>query len=178
MAAKPPRQRLPFEPAKSSKKPRVKSDSAADSSASNSPASNSPASKQKTQTSPRPPKQNSRPEDRAIPEVVSRRMIARIATFSGVPLFMGMGSFVGSYLVIKNELFPLPSSAVLLVSLGCFGLSVLGVTYGVLSASWEPENSGSWLGLPEFRINLGRTWESIREARQLAKAKRERDRNR
>ncbi|MGF1494594.1 MAG: PAM68 family protein [Microcoleaceae cyanobacterium] len=115
------------------------------------------------------------PDERAIPEVVSQRMIQRIAICSGVPLFMAMGTFVGSYFVVMNDLFPLPNTAVLLTSLGWFGLSVVGVSYGVLSSSWDEEIEGSRLGIPEFRLNLGRTWASIKEARQIAKEKRQKE---
>jgi hypothetical protein len=44
----------------------------------------------------------------------------------------------------------------LLVTLGCFGLGVLGLTYGVLSASWDEDRPGDWLGIAEFQVNFGR----------------------
>ena len=60
----------------------------------------------------------------------------------------------------------LPPIAVLLVNMGLFGLGVLGITYGVLSASWDEERVGSWLGLGEFSTNWGRMVEVWRETRQ------------
>jgi Photosynthesis affected mutant 68 len=92
----------------------------------------------------------------AIPEAVSRRMVRRIALFSGIPTALGMSTFIASYLVVSNGWFELPSYAVLLVSLGWFGLGVVGVSYGLLSASWDEETTGSRLGWSEFRMNLGR----------------------
>jgi hypothetical protein len=50
--------------------------------------------------------------------------------------------------------------------MGFFGLGVLGITYGVLSASWEEDRVGNWLGLGEFGTNWGRMVEVWRETRQ------------
>jgi Photosynthesis affected mutant 68 len=113
-----------------------------------------------------------RSADSGIPEVVSRRMMRRMAVFSGVPTALGMLTFVVSYLVVTNDLVALPTYAVLLVSLGWFGLGVLGLTYGVLSASWEEEGSGTRLGIAEFKTNLGRTTAAWRENSENAKAAR------
>jgi hypothetical protein len=103
-----------------------------------------------------------------IPEVVSQRMSRRMAWFSGVPMLMGMGTFIVSYFIVKKDLFPLPTTAVLLVSLGFFGLSVGGLSYGVFSASWDEERDGSWLGLEDFKLNVGRAASSWKSARAEA----------
>ncbi|MCF3606526.1 PAM68 family protein [Planktothrix agardhii 1033] len=50
--------------------------------------------------------------------------------------------------------------------MGCFGLSVLGLSYGVLSASWDEEAPGSILGWQEFKLNLGRMQDGWKAARQ------------
>ena len=100
----------------------------------------------------------------AIPDAVSKRMAKRMAIFCGVPSFLAIATFVVSYYIVSHHLMDLPTSAVLLVSLGFFGLGVLGLSYGLFSASWEDE-PGSLLGASEFRINLGRTiaaWRSQR----------------
>jgi hypothetical protein len=102
----------------------------------------------------------------AIPEVVSKRMVRRIALFSGIPSLMGMLTFVISYIVVSQHYLKLPSVVVLLVSLGFFGLGVLGLSYGALSASWDEDRVGTWLGWSEFKVNFERTIASWREARQ------------
>ena len=108
-----------------------------------------------------------------IPKAVSRRMVGRMAVFSGIPTALGMLTFVASYLVVINDLVALPTYAVLLVSLGWFGLGVIGLTYGVLSASWEEEEgAGSRLGIAEFKTNLGRTIAGWRENSATEKAAR------
>lgn len=100
-----------------------------------------------------------------IPQVVSRRMAGRMAFFCGIPTALGMLTFVVSYLIVINHWFKVPTAAVLLVSLGFFGLGVLGLSYGVLSASWDENRVGTWLGWNEFILNFGRMRESWRSAR-------------
>jgi hypothetical protein len=57
---------------------------------------------------------------------------------------------------VVNRVVELPSYFVLLATLGCFGLGVVGLTYGVLSASWDEGRPGNLLGLDEFKVNFGR----------------------
>lgn len=95
-----------------------------------------------------------------IPDAVSRRMVRRIALFCGIPTALGMSTFITSYLVMSQGWLQLPTYVVLFVSLGWFGLGVLGVSYGVLSASWDEEMPGSRLGFAEFRTN----WQRMTEA--------------
>lgn len=101
-----------------------------------------------------------------IPETVSRRMVKRMALFSGIPTVLGMATFVVSYFIVTQDIFELPTYAVLLVSLGCFGLGVLGLSYGVLSSSWEEDAPGSPLGLAEFGDNWGRMTEAWRSQKK------------
>ncbi len=103
-----------------------------------------------------------------IPEVVSQRMGRRMAIFSGVPSFLGMATFVVSYYLVSQKHYELPNSAVLLVSLGFFGLGVVGLSYGLLSASWDPEQVGSLLGNEQFGLNFSRATDAFKEARRKA----------
>jgi VIT1/CCC1 family predicted Fe2+/Mn2+ transporter len=101
-----------------------------------------------------------------IPKAVSDRMVKRVAFFSGMPTALGMLTFIVSYVIVKQEWLKLPNTAVVLVSMGCFGLGVLGLSYGFLSASWDEENAGSLLGWQEFGVNFGRlrsAWRSKKE---------------
>lgn len=95
-----------------------------------------------------------------IPVVVSKRMTRRMGLFCGIPTSLGMLTFIISYLLVSQHIYKLPTVAVLLVSLGFFGLGVLGLSYGALSASWDDDRVGTWLGWSEFRTNFGRTIES------------------
>lgn len=103
-----------------------------------------------------------------VPEEVSKRMARRMAFFCGIPTILGMLTFIVSYFIVSQHVFKLPTVAVLLVSLGFFGLGVLGLSYGALSASWDEGRVGTWFGWNEFRVNWGRAIDSWKEARQKA----------
>jgi VIT1/CCC1 family predicted Fe2+/Mn2+ transporter len=90
-----------------------------------------------------------------IPPEVNRRMVRRAALFSGIPSSLGILIFVASYVVVVNKWFELPNTVVVLVSMLCFGLGVVGLSYGALSASWEPGRTGGWWGGAEFSKNFG-----------------------
>jgi hypothetical protein len=96
-------------------------------------------------------------------------MVWRMTLFCGVPSALGMLTFIVSYLLVSNGTH-LPPYAVFLVSLGWFGIGVLGLSYGVLSASWDEEVAGSRLGLTEFATNVGRMRENWRLNAEQAKA--------
>jgi hypothetical protein len=149
------RNRLPFEP----NKKRQKSTKAKPTSITKSQESSQASSKDAK----KPPFTK---EEMAIPEVVSKRMIRRVAVFCGVPTALGITILVASYLLRAYTEIKLAPIAVLLANMGFFGLGVLGITYGVLSASWDEENPGSLLGLSEFSTNWGRMAEVWRESRQ------------
>jgi hypothetical protein len=95
-----------------------------------------------------------------IPKEVSQRMVKRMAIFSGFPTTLGMSSFFLFYLVV-NAGIKIPPYLVFFVSLGLFGLGVLGLTYGILSTSWEEGRVGSLLGWSEFKLNFARTYSAL-----------------
>ncbi|MCU0530347.1 MAG: PAM68 family protein [Cyanobium sp. Prado107] len=105
------------------------------------------------------------PRQQVIPEAVANRMARRVAVATGIPTLMGMGVFVASYLLVSRGVMDIPPGATLVASGGCFLLGLLGLSYGVLSASWE-SHPGSWLGGEQIGVNLGRLKESIRALRQ------------
>jgi len=155
------REPLPFEPkTRQGANDSAKTDSAPSAAAKSKPQITSkplkPASKAKRSTA------------EGIPEVISQRMMRRVAWFSGVPSLLGIATFVVSYLAVSHEV-PLPTYAVLLVSLGWFGLGVLGVSYGVMSASWDEEVPGSAIGVTELRTNWGRMSSAWKETREQAR---------
>ncbi|MEB3359501.1 MAG: PAM68 family protein [Synechococcales bacterium] len=161
------RDRLPFEPTANRKKAEKKPPVA-------------PASAPKT-AKPSVNETSSKPRDRAqgssltsatsIPDAVSRRMVKRMAFFCGIPTLIGFSSFFVSYYVVVNDLFELPTTAVLIVSLAFFGLGIIGLSYGALSASWdETPASGSLLGWNNFTTNLGRMRQAWKESRNQSKA--------
>lgn len=164
MSSDPQRQSLPFEPKNSHKdkaskvppKKAAQQETAKVSSKGKVPAALRP--KQKGQTG--------RQAENSIPEVVSRRMIRRMAAFSGVPTVLGLAVFVGAYFLLSRHILDFPKSVVLFSTLALFGLGFFGLTYGVLSSSWEEETEGSLLGTSEFSLNFGRMVKAWKEAKQ------------
>lgn len=158
----PERQPLPFEPAKSRKQAERKAEAKA--------AKKATVATTKTEAGTKPNKTpNQSSKVTGIPDVISRRMAKRMAVFSGVPTALGMSTFVISYLIVSNDVFKIPTYAVLLVSLGFFGLGVLGLSYGALSASWDEESLGSRLGWTEFTTNWQRMTAAWKESRNAAR---------
>lgn len=112
---------------------------------------------------------NSRPNSNlsAIPDAVSKRMGRRMAVFCGIPSALGMSSLLVFYWLKVNDIVELPPYMAFAVSFGFLGLGVLGLSYGLFSASWDEERAGSMMGGDEFKLNLGRTkdaWKSSKEA--------------
>jgi hypothetical protein len=102
--------------------------------------------------------------NQAIPDAVANRMARRIAIATGIPTVLGMGVFISSYLLVSRHILAIPPSATLLASGGCFLLGLLGLSYGVLSASWE-DADGSMLGLEQIPVNLSRVKASVKALR-------------
>lgn len=153
MPSEPQRESLPFEP-KSNKRPGDKSAA---------PTSQPPKAVSEGKSAKQMPSSSEKTVDAGIPEVVSRRMIRRMAFFAGVPTFLGMSSFVVAYVLLTRHIVEFPNVVVLLMSLGFFGLGTIGLSYGVLSASWEEDVEGSLLGGTEFSVNFRRLVQGLRK---------------
>jgi len=108
-----------------------------------------------------------------IPEEVSKRMIKRMALFSGIPTGMGMFSFIAFYWIVSHDWLEIPNYAVFAVSLLFLGIGVLGLSYGIFSTSWEEDLAGSWWGWQEFKLNFGRTVTGWKAAKAEAQQYRE-----
>nr|WP_087069155.1 PAM68 family protein [Cyanobium sp. NIES-981] len=99
-----------------------------------------------------------------IPEAVANRMVRRIAVATGVPTAAGMAVFVVSYVLVSRQILDIPPGATLAASGACFLLGLLGLSYGVLSASWE-DKPGSLMGSEQLGLNISRVRESLRAMR-------------
>lgn len=159
MPSKSKRESLPFEP-KSSKRSQEQPINASFDTTSG--LTEPPASKASDYSSTSVEPKN----DAGIPEAVSRRMIRRMTVFAGVPTFLGMSSFVIAYILLTQHIVEFPNVAVLIVSLSFFGLGTLGLSYGVLSASWQEDTEGSLLGFGEFSVNFQRLIQGLRKSKQ------------
>jgi hypothetical protein len=173
--AKPTEDRIPFEPGNRSKKSKEDKkplkDSAPERLATSFPTAkdrNDPQGLDKIKNTPRK-------DVLGIPPEVNKRIARRVALFCGIPTFLGISIFIISYIIVVKHWADLPNVAVVLLSMLCFGLGVLGLSYGVLSASWEEDRVGSWWGGDEFGRNFGYLKEAWKNERAEQKLKMQQD---
>ena len=90
-----------------------------------------------------------------IPSYVANRMAKRIAFTTGIPTISGMGVFIGSYFLISKGIAEISPSVTLVSSALCFFAGLLGLSYGILSASWDLK-PGSFFGFENIKPNINR----------------------
>ena len=110
-------------------------------------------------------KRNKRPRQSGIPKPVANRMARRIAITSGLPTITGMGVFIVSYLIVSRGIAEITPVATLMASAGCFLLGLVGLSYGILSASWE-QLPGTVLGLENIQPNIKRMRDAFKGTNQ------------
>ncbi|CAM0956378.1 unnamed protein product [Alopecurus aequalis] len=97
-------------------------------------------------------------DDDEIPQAVFDRILQRILFTVGIPMASGV-ALLNVYDALKRGRgVEVPSSVQLLTILLSFGTSALGIAYGTLSASWDPDKEGSLLGIDEARTNWPELW--------------------
>lgn len=106
------------------------------------------------------------PGSAAIPEQVAMRMGQRMLPFVGIPLIGGMGAFVVFWYLAtyKNQEFQ--PALVAFSTIGMLGVGLVGITYSVMSASWDPDREGSFLGTEEFSKNLDSLRGGLKRSRE------------
>ena len=100
-----------------------------------------------------------------IPKFVANRMARRIAFTSGIPTLSGMGVFIGSYFLISKGIAEISPTVTLVSSAFCFLLGLLGLSYGILSASWD-FNTGSFLGFENIKPNINRIKDAFKNSKK------------
>ena len=101
------------------------------------------------------------PQAPALPDHVANRMVRRAAVLCGVPTAIAMAIFVVSYLLVSKGVAQIPPIVTIALSALFFLLGLLGLSYGVLSASWE-DAPGSLLGWEHLGTNIGRLRQGAR----------------
>lgn len=94
------------------------------------------------------------------------RMGMRMLPFVGVPLFGGMGVFVAFWYFATYKGLEFQPSLVAYSTIAVLAVGLLGITYSVISASWDPEIEGSALGITEFQTNIGNIQSGLRRSRE------------
>ena len=100
-------------------------------------------------------KKNNARKGSGIPKYVANRMARRIAFTTGIPTLSGMGVFIGSYFLISKGIADISPSVTLVSSALCFLVGLLGLSYGILSASWD-SSPGTLLGFENIKPNINR----------------------
>lgn len=90
----------------------------------------------------------------AIPERVAQRMGKRMLPFVGIPLFGSFASFIGFWYLATFKDMEFQPSVVATTSFAFLAIGLLGITYSVMSASWDDDREGSDLGVDEFQKNV------------------------
>lgn len=107
------------------------------------------------------------PSDGTMPEIVASRMGKRMMLFGGVP-FILLFVFFGAYFVLtyRFEIRVIPA-VVAYSTLALIGSAGVGITYGIMSSSWDPEIEGSRFGWDEAQKNFFRTRDALLGQKQL-----------
>lgn len=96
-----------------------------------------------------------------MPEVVAARMGRRMMIFGGIPISL-LFAFFAAYFVLtfRFEIRVIPA-VVAYSTLLLIGGAGLGITYGIFSSSWDPEDAGSRLGFDEAQVNFFRVRDAL-----------------
>ena len=100
-----------------------------------------------------------------IPKYVADRMARRIFFTAGIPTIMGMSVFVVSYFIVTRNIAEIPPSSTIAISALFFLLGLGGLSFGILSASWDKE-PGSFFGIENIPLNIERAKAAFKPATQ------------
>ena len=100
-----------------------------------------------------------------IPKYVADRMARRIFFTAGIPTVLGMSVFVISYIIVTRNIAEIPPSSTIAISALFFLMGLGGLSFGILSASWDKE-PGSLLGIENIPINIQRAKAAFKPASQ------------
>ena len=100
-----------------------------------------------------------------IPKYVADRMARRIFFTAGIPTIMGMSVFILSYIIVTRNIAEIPPSATIAISALFFLLGLAGLSFGILSASWDKE-PGSFFGIENIPMNMQRAKAAFKPATQ------------
>ena len=100
-----------------------------------------------------------------IPKYVADRMARRIFFTAGIPTILGMSVFIVSYIIVTRNIAEIPPSSTIAISALFFLLGLAGLSFGILSASWDKE-PGSFFGIENIPMNIQRAKAAFKPATQ------------
>ena len=92
-------------------------------------------------------------------------MARRIFFTAGIPTILGMSVFVVSYIIVTRNIAEIPPSSTIAISALFFLLGLAGLSFGILSASWDKE-AGSFFGIENITMNIKRAKAAFKPASQ------------
>ena len=104
-------------------------------------------------------------QSNGIPKYVADRMAKRIFFTAGIPTVMGMSVFVVSYIIVTRNIAEIPPSSTIAISALFFLVGLGGLSFGILSASWDKE-PGSFFGIENIPLNIERAKAAFKPASQ------------
>lgn len=105
-------------------------------------------------------------EAAVIPEKVAQRMGNRMLPFVGIPLFGSMAAFVGFWYMATYRDLEFQPALVAASTIVILAVGLVGITYSIMSTSWDPDREGSAMGTDEFSKNLGNIKEGLSRSRE------------
>mmetsp|Transcript_12521 Transcript_12521/g.29895 ORF Transcript_12521/g.29895 Transcript_12521/m.29895 type:complete len:271 (+) Transcript_12521:184-996(+) len=104
----------------------------------------------------------------AIPEKVAQRMGGRMLPFVGIPLFGSMAAFVGFWYMATYRDLEFQPALVAASTIAFLAIGLVGITYSIMSTSWDEDREGSFLGTDEFSTNLDNIKEGLSRSKENA----------
>eukprot|EP00929_Paragymnodinium_shiwhaense_P011113 TRINITY_DN11648_c0_g1_i1.p1 TRINITY_DN11648_c0_g1~~TRINITY_DN11648_c0_g1_i1.p1 ORF type:complete len:307 (-),score=109.54 TRINITY_DN11648_c0_g1_i1:153-1073(-) len=104
------------------------------------------------------------PEVGVMPKKVAERTAKRGMVIGGSFYAVMLAVVAGGIILFKTTDLIIPPAMMAFVTLALLVMSVLGSSYGMMSASWDPDREGSLLGTEEFSKNMGIIGEGLRRA--------------
>ncbi len=111
------------------------------------------------------PKTTPKQSSSGIPKYVADRMARRIFFTAGIPTLMGMSVFIISYFIVTRNIAEIPPSSTIAISALFFLLGLAGLSFGILSASWD-KDPGSFFGIENIPMNIQRAKAAFKPATQ------------
>lgn len=103
------------------------------------------------------------PKAAVMPEKVAQRSAKRGMVVGGTFYAAMLAVFAFGIFLYKTQDLIIPPSMMAFVTLFILGLAIFGSTYGMMSASWDPDKEGSLLGVDEFGDNVKAIGEGFRK---------------
>lgn len=108
------------------------------------------------------------PNSAVIPEKVAQRMGKRMIPFVGLPLFGLTATFVTFWYMATYKDYEFQTTLVAFSTIGILVISLSGITYSVMSASWDEDVEGGFFGMEEFRKNVRSIRDGLKRSQENA----------